>query len=136
MGAWGTGIFDNDTACDWAYSLEESRDLSVVESALDRVLSAGADYLESPDAEEALAACEVVARLQGNFGERNSYTEPADLWVATSKLEAPPKLAKKALAAIERILAEPSGIVDLWKEGDEYGAWEAGVKDLKSRIRA
>jgi len=22
MGAWGTGNFDNDTACDWAYGLE------------------------------------------------------------------------------------------------------------------
>jgi hypothetical protein len=30
MGAWGTGIFDNDTACDWAYDLKETSDLSLL----------------------------------------------------------------------------------------------------------
>ena len=51
MGAWVTGIFDNDTACDWAYSLEESNDLSVVEAAFEKILATGSGYLEAPDAE-------------------------------------------------------------------------------------
>lgn len=59
------GILDNDTACDWVDELEESDDLSVVEAALEKVLSAGLEYIEAPDAEEALAAVDVIVRLQG-----------------------------------------------------------------------
>ena len=29
MGAWGTGVFDNDTACDWSYDLEKTKDFSL-----------------------------------------------------------------------------------------------------------
>jgi septation ring formation regulator EzrA len=136
MGAWGTGVFDNDTACDWAYSLEESNDLSVVDAALEKVLATGSEYLEAPDSEEGLAAVEVVARLQGNFGEKNSYTETVDAWVGKNKTKVPPELAKKALATIERILSEPSEIVELWKESGEFDAWKSNIDNLKSRIRA
>ncbi len=30
MGAWAVDSFGNDTACDWAYGLEEVSDLSLV----------------------------------------------------------------------------------------------------------
>lgn len=135
MGAWGTGVFDNDTACDWAFSLEGSNDLSVVEATLEKVLATGSEYLEAPDSEEGLAAVEVVARLQGNFGEKNSYTEPVDSWVDKNKIKVPPELATKALATIERILSEPSEIVELWKESGEFDAWKSNIENLKSRIR-
>jgi len=62
MGAWGVLAFDNDEANDWAYDLVEADDLSLVESAFDMVAAAD-DYLEAPDASNALAACEVLARL-------------------------------------------------------------------------
>jgi len=136
MGAWGHGVFDNDTACDWGFSLEEAGDLSVVEAALQRVLGTGSAYLEASDSEEALAAVEVVARLQGNFGERNSYTETIDAWVTKHRFEVSPQLAGTALATIDRILTEPSEIVELWQESGEFDAWKSSVEDLKSRVRA
>ncbi len=46
MGAWGELAFDNDTACDWAYELENVDDLSLVESAFDEVDANGANYLD------------------------------------------------------------------------------------------
>lgn len=136
MGAWGTGVFDNDTACDWAYSLEESNDLSIVEAAFEKILATGSEYLEAPDAEEGLAAAEVVARLQGNFGEKNSYTETVDSWIAKNKIKVSPELANKALATIARILSEPSEIVELWAESGEFDTWKSNIESLKSRIRA
>ncbi|MEZ6009289.1 MAG: DUF4259 domain-containing protein [Planctomycetota bacterium] len=39
MGTWGIGPFENDGANDWAYSLEETSDLGLVESALDAVIA-------------------------------------------------------------------------------------------------
>jgi len=136
MGAWGTGIFDNDTACDWAYTLEESDDLSVVEQTLEKVISAGFEYLEAPEAEEALAAAEVIARLQGNYGDRNAYTEIIDKWVLGRALRVSPELVRKTLLAIERVLTEPSELVELWKESEDFDAWKASISNLSSRIRA
>jgi hypothetical protein len=136
MGTWGHGIFDNDTACDWAYLLEGSKDLSVVRNALDKVLSAGSKYLRMREAEEALAACEVIARLRGNFGDRNAYTESVDSWVISNKKEVPAKLINKSLAAIERILYGPSELSDLWNPDGGYSDWKNNVDNLVARIRA
>src|SRR5262245_35612917 len=113
MGAWGTGIFDNDTACDWAYELEEASDLSLIEGALDKVLNVGAEYLDATEAEEALAAAETIARLKGNWGIRNSYTETMDKWVETTRMAPPKALVEKALDVIERALSEPSELLEL-----------------------
>jgi hypothetical protein len=136
MGAWGTGIFDNDTACDWAYDLNETSDLSLIESALDRVLNVDAEYLDASEAEEALAAAETVARLKGNWGIRNSYTEKMDKWVETARLTPPQALIEKALRGVERVLSGPSELLELWSEGEEFTAWEESVKDLSRRLKA
>jgi len=135
MGTWTTDAFGNDDACDWAYGLEETDDLSLVEETLDAVLSIGSDYLEAPAAAEALAAIEVIARLQGNWGEQNSYSEAVDNWVKKSKFSPSPALVNKAHGAIQRILAEKSELKDLWEETDDYEAWVASVRELRGRIR-
>jgi hypothetical protein len=57
MGAWGVGVFDNDTACDWASKLEVSKDVSAVREAIGRTLALGDAYLNEDVACEALAAC-------------------------------------------------------------------------------
>lgn len=134
MGAWGTGIFDNDTACDWAYELEEVEDLSLIEQTLDRVLDTGSEYLEAPEAEEALAAADVIARLQGNWGTRNSYTEEVDTWVERTKLIPSTELVAKAISAIERIISPPSELLELWEESPNGPAWKQEVKKLESRL--
>src|SRR5262245_1582295 len=136
MGAWGTGIFDNDTACDWAFGLEETSDLSLIESAFDKVLNIGGEYLDAGDAEEALAAAEAIARLKGNWGIRNSYTEKMDRWVETTRLIPSQALIEKALKAIERLLSGPSELLELWGETEDFIAWEESVKDLSKRLSA
>lgn len=132
MGAWGAGTFENDTALDWVWELEETSDLSVVEAALQRVLSVDGEYLEAGDAEEALAAIEVIARLQGNSGEPN---DDIDNWVSANNLQVPPELAKKSHAAIERILGADSELAELWEDSDSFEEWKASVAGLKTRIR-
>ena len=58
MGTWGVGSFGNDNAADWIWELEEADDLSVVEAAIARVLDGVDELVESPEAEEAIAAAE------------------------------------------------------------------------------
>jgi hypothetical protein len=106
MGTWSVEPFGNDDAADWVYELEEAEDLSPIEEAIDAVLAVGTEYLEAPVASVALAAIEVLARLGGSPGEKSSYTETADNWVASIQLEPPVELLDKAQAAIARILAE------------------------------
>ena len=45
-----------------------------------------------------------------------------------------PELASKARRALDRILVEPSELLELWEEGDDSGEWRASVNELKGRI--
>jgi hypothetical protein len=134
VGTWGTTSFGNDTACDWAFGLKDTRDLSLVERTIAKVLEAGDSYLEAPEAEEALAAAEVVARLLGNWGERDAYTEPVDDWVERNPLKPSTDLVAKAVAAIDRIVSAPSELLELWQESDDLEAWRLSVLTLRARV--
>jgi len=133
VGAWGVLAFDNDDANDWAYGLDGVSDLSMVESTFAEVESAGAGYLEQGAACNALAACEVVARLRGRPGYTNAYTEKVDRWVAAHRIEPPGELVARGEAVIVRILGPESELRELWEEaGDEE--WRAAVEDLRNRM--
>jgi hypothetical protein len=134
MGAWDVDVFGNDDAGDWTYGLDDFNDFSYVESALDKVLATGSDYLEYPDAAQALAAIEVVARSQGNWGKRDAFSETVDNWVEKVKLKPSTVLAQKAHDTIARILADQSELAELWKQSDKYDAWLTSVEELKSRV--
>jgi len=134
MGAWSHEAFGNDDAGDWIAQLEERKDLGLVESTLDAVLAIGDDYLEAPEASEAIAAAEVVARLRGRPGSADAAAEAVDAWVECVKLQVPPALTAKARRALDRILTEPSELMELWDESEDAAAWRASVEDLKARL--
>jgi hypothetical protein len=134
VGAWGTGIFENDAASDFATSVAESEGLKVLEQALDRVLASEGNYLEAPDAEEGLAAAEIVARLMGRSGIRTPDTAPIDAWVERMASAPSEELVEKARRSITRILTEPSEILELWQESDDYAAWRRAVEDVAERL--
>ena len=133
MGAWDVDMFDNDTACDWSYELEDATDLSYVRESLDAVLEVGDEYLDSDEACMALAACEVLAGLKGNWGKRNSYSEIVDKWVESHPQTPPPDLIQAALFVIDRIHTQPSELPELWEEGDAT-KWHAAVDNLQKRV--
>jgi len=135
MGAWAADTFGNDTACDWTYGLEKVDDLSLVCQAFEAVLTAGDDYCEADIACEGLAACEVIARLKGNWGLRNAYSETIDQWIETHKIQPYEGLVQTALEVIDRILAPRSELLQLWEEADA-NEWRTAVDDLRDRVRA
>ena len=65
MGAWGELAFDNDTANDWAYGLDEVNDVSLVESALSDLEQVGTEYLDSD------VACRRAASIDSPFGKHD-----------------------------------------------------------------
>ena len=133
MGAWGTNTFDNDTAGDWAFELEETDDLQLVASTLQRALKAEGE-LSGRDACEALAACEVVARLKGNWGPCDAYTEDVDDWVKAHSGLSPDALVDPALRVIDRVLGPDSELRGLWDDTSENDAWHDAMEDLRSRV--
>lgn len=134
MGAWGSGIFENDTASDWAFGLEGVADTSLIDDTFGKVLSVGGANLEAPDAEEGLAAAEAVARMKGKWGVRDAYTEPMDEWIETTKLTPTEDLVHKAVAVVDRVLSEPSELLELWAETDELETWKTTLADLRTRL--
>ncbi len=133
MGAWGHNTFDNDDACDFVYDMEKVDDLSPVERAFTRIeREAEFPYLASE--EMALAACEVLARLKGNPGYHNAYTEDVDAWVAAHPIEPPTPLVERGLAIIERVLHGESDLRARWEEVEDAEPWIAAVKDLQARL--
>ncbi len=135
MGAWDYDTFDNDTACDWSYELENAEDLDCVRDALNGVLETGDEYLDSDEASIGLAACEVIARLKGNWGKRNSFTETVDAWVESHPQTPPAELVAEALRVIDRVRAEPSELLELWEEAGA-SEWRAAVDNLRSRVES
>jgi hypothetical protein len=134
MGAWGSGVFENDEACDFAANVAEGEDLRALDDALDRVLAAEGKYLEAPDAVEGLAAADIVARLKGSPGVRSSYTATIDAWVARLKLAPSEELIDKSRRCIARILSEPSELMELWQESKDFEAWKRAVEDVSRRL--
>jgi hypothetical protein len=134
MSAWGTGIFDNDTAGDWAQDLAEHDDLAFVDATLSKVIAAGSEPLDSSMACEGLAACEVVAALQGKPGVSDAYTETIGEWVAKHKSLSASHLIGKALASIDRIVSAPSELMELWDEAGEGDEFRSVVAELRARL--
>jgi len=81
MGTWGVDSLENDGACDYASEVASSTDFVRLEATFDRLLKQGTDYVQAADAEEAIAAADIIARLRGRFGKRDAYTESIDKWV-------------------------------------------------------
>jgi len=128
MGAWGHGVFDNDMACDWAGDLG-MLGRPHVHQALQVAASCGPrDYLDADDGQMAVAAAEVVARWLGHAG---APFEPVDTWVGQQSGVPDPSLVRRAVQALDRVLAPSSEIASLWGPASP---WHAEVTALRARL--
>jgi uncharacterized protein DUF4259 len=134
MGAGGTGIFENDTACDFAEAVADGGGISSVEDALNRILWCGVEYLDASVAAEGLAAAEIVARSNGSPGDKTAYTARIDRWIEVSQPSIGPELIEKAKQAIIRVLSEPSELLELWMPSDKFDRWRRSVEAVLNRL--
>jgi hypothetical protein len=134
MGTWGAGIFENDNACDFAAAVADGGGIALVDQVVDRVLACGSNYLEAPDAQECLAAADIIARLNGSPGEASAYTAAVDAWIGSARASVSAEMIDKARQAINRVLAPPSELVELWKESKDFDRWRRSVEGLSGRL--
>jgi hypothetical protein len=130
MGAWGTGAFENDTASDWVWELEDGG-IDAIESALDDAIHSSDLY--GPTDVEAIAAAEIVAAAIGRplAGLREDIATLV-MGVAPSVT---PEHAARARTAVERVL-NASELAELWAETDDDADWRGLVEDLIRRLTA
>ncbi|MEU8621906.1 DUF4259 domain-containing protein [Streptomyces sp. NPDC048623] len=133
MGTWDIGPFDNDTAADFSSTVDEApeeRKADVLLAAFREVIETGDDYLDSDLAVEAVAAAALVAaQLPGG----TPVTTPYGPDQAIPPL--PAALRPEAVAALDRVLAKDSELLELWEESDGE-EWKAGVLHLRAVLAA
>lgn len=129
MGAWSHEPFGNDTAGDWVYELEDAIGLDFLEQTLDNALGEDEDdgYLEAPEAEEALAAVEVLVHMVGKGAGFEKLPEDVATWVAACTEKPGPPLIQKALSALARIGSDESELRELWEESEDFEAWKKAI---------
>ncbi len=126
MGAWGTGIFDDDTSCDLLADVIEDGALSFVRDALEIDTS---DYIEYEDAYKIIVSAALIDTLL-NQTDHHYPVDDFDTWLA-----AQPRaeiLAHQAaiLASLRLVLAD-SEITELWQENEEeFPEWQANIQAL------
>ncbi|HEX8904957.1 MAG TPA: DUF4259 domain-containing protein [Longimicrobiaceae bacterium] len=131
MGAWGVGVFDNDTALDWIDTLEQMGAEALVVAF--QTIAEEDERVEVEQARIALAAAEAVAAARG-YAPPELPGELAE-WVDAHGGEVDAALAAQAADAVKRI-HDRSDLADMWAEDDSAGEWEAKIGDLLERLRA
>ncbi len=132
MGAWGAGAFENDTALDWAYELDEAEGLQILEEALQSVTEAE----EQPDMEEAapaLAAAETVALLRKRPASAEQLPESVAGYLERVREIPSAELVQLAMAAVEKVRKD-SELRDLWEDAGAE-EWMEELDALLARLR-
>nr|WP_053914190.1 DUF4259 domain-containing protein [Streptomyces sp. TP-A0875] len=127
MGTWDVGPFDNDTAADFSYTLDEAAAdarAGIILGTLTHVIDT-AGYLEAPESEEAVAAAALVA-AQCPEGEP---TDP--VYGPEEPLPDLTGVRDLALQALDRVMTEPSELMDLWDESNG-GPWRTHIRNLRN----
>jgi Domain of unknown function (DUF4259) len=133
VGAWGTGSFQNDSANDWFYTVEEAVEPGlVIASALDEAL-AEAGYLELDSASAAIAGAELAASCAGQVPD--DLPDHIRRWVTEHPHQPHAAEIDQAIQAVERVRGE-SELSELWEEeqGPE-NSWLGAIDDLIARLR-
>ena len=134
MGAWGTLNFENDTALDLVYEIEEEG-ANRIKIAIEAVNSRQEDsFLDSDLCSEALAAIEYIAAAKDKVSE--DFPEDAEDWLTPANKEnllAIRNLIANSKQAIDRI-KHNSELKDLWEESEDFEEWNKVLDDLVTRI--
>lgn len=132
MGAWSHEPFGNDTACDWAYELEESEGYAVVEDAFNQIIEMSTEeYIDADIGCVAHAAAEVLAKSFGRGVEEEDIPEAVEKWLEQNKNKTNPALIPKAIRALKLLTSENSELNELWQESDYYTEWTSNIDELK-----
>lgn len=133
MGAWDTGIFDDDTAYDVLASLAIADPMEQINEWYANVEDS--DYLEYTDGQCMLVSGAVIDAALNGTVYRCDDEETLATVVALVKQNDPGALKATAVANLERVLGEGSELNELWQENDElYPVWRENIEAIIGRL--
>ena len=137
MGAWGIGIFDDDTAYDFFEDIEADAPAFFARSF--RTATA-ADYLEYDDGIAALVSAAYLDNLLNGTTYDHDHTEEEGITNVNhfAKYYSGPSLGHLVPAAVEAVRSVRTGnseLRELWEENEEdYPTWQAMLEALEQRL--
>jgi hypothetical protein len=133
MGAWGVGMFDDDSALDFLGELAEVDDpASLMRQSF--VVATDSDYLEYDSAQSVVVSAAAIDTLLNGTHHRDDL-DLLDSWVNRNRNLNVAPLKPLAVAAIRRVLSEGSELRELWSENaKDYPAWRSGLESLAARL--
>ncbi|MFF8355380.1 DUF4259 domain-containing protein [Streptomyces chartreusis] len=128
MGTWDIGPFENDIAADFANDLDGAAK-GERQTLIRRVLMRTAgnqDYLEAPDAEEAVAAAALLAAQCPGGRTVSPHYEPDEPVPSL-----PTDLSRLAVEALDRVLADESELSELWGVAEDGRRWRDSIRQMR-----
>lgn len=133
MGAWDTGIFDDDTAYDVLASLSLADPMEQINEWYANVEDS--DYLEYTDGQCLLVSGAVIDAALNGTVYRCDDEETLATVVAVVKEKDPASLKATAAANLQRVLGEGSELRELWEENEElYPVWRENIEAIIGRL--
>ena len=136
MGAWGVGIFQDDSSLDWVEEEYTAGGEEAVRAALDVAADAKpGDYLEHDEGAAARTAAEIVAAAFGAPPDLSDADALDTLMEHAESVAEDDTLITLALSAVRRVAADNSELAELWTEGDGAADWVAAIEGLEARLK-
>ena len=132
MGAWGISAFENDDALDWLGDFCDEPGEEPLKDAFVSVNEIANDYLESPEASNALIAAEIVAFLLSL--PSSNLPEHSKECLENLQIKPNDDLVSSAVKAVERVKTD-SELKELWEETDNFQEWNKIVDELIGRLK-
>jgi hypothetical protein len=133
MGAWDTGIFDDDTAIDVLASLSLADPLEQINEWFANV--ADSDYLEYTDGQCILVSSAIIDAALNGTVYRCDDEETLATVVFVVKEKDPNSLKTTAVLHLQRLLGENSELRELWEENDDlYPVWRQNIEGIIDRL--
>jgi len=136
MGAWGTGVFENDAALDFCMALDKKESVIQIGYFLTDFLANSDEYIEIDDGQEAILCAEIVAILFSGKSNKEAYPDDLEAWLSGNSEAVTSDLIRDALLAIERCMAEESELLEVWQASPMFSEWAGVVEDIKLRLKS
>lgn len=133
MGAWGSGIFEDDTALDTLANAIDSTAQDFIQHVLSTIDIN--EYLEYDEAYQLIIAGVILDNLlNGTVYDHND--EGFDDWLEQQCKDDLAQFKPALLPGLEMVLSDQSELNELWQENSvEYPHWRAHIEHIIARLQ-
>lgn len=131
MGAWGMGVFDDDTSCDLLYDAMDTDAYTFIAKAVGHKDS---DYLEYDECHEVIVSGAILDSLL--VGTKYSHeTEGYDDWLLKQDKSKLSKYKEDIVSGLNLVLSDKSELNELWQENEEdYPTWKSNIEGIIANL--